>query len=183
MAKNILIGLNIIALLGSVYWLTIEHKPEPLVTLILTLANLVGLTFEDKINKNIFKSKVKIDTNYGNSSGSVQTQNNVFGTDQLKKTTQTNSLPCLVTIYDGDPASSQPVKEKPIGGIDVLVNSSNISVGDGHKNGSSYFSSDNGQNAKFINHIDAGDKLYWNGSIAGFQLDTSDNLRLDYMTK
>lgn len=79
-------------------------------------------------------------------------------------------------------ASTQPVKEKPIGGISVIVNTTNFAVGDGQKNEACFFSSDNGLTAKFINHVEIGDKLYWNGSIAGFQLDSSDTIRLDYMT-
>lgn len=85
MTKNILIGLNIIALLVSIYWLTAEIKAEPFITLILTIANLVGLKLEDKINTNIFKTKVNIATNNGNSAGTVHRQKNYFGSSNLKK--------------------------------------------------------------------------------------------------
>ncbi len=113
--------------------------------------------------------------------GSIGSQTINFGSTTLKKTSQINSLPCRTTTIDGELASTQSVKEKPVGGIIVTVNGMVIPVSDGDKTPACYFSSDNGLTAKFINQTEAGDKLYWNGSIVGWQLSDTDNLRIDYL--
>ncbi len=178
--KIILITLNIIALLGAIYWLMVEHKPEPFITLILTILNLLTLSFEEKINKVTFKSDFKVENNYGSTSGSIQNQFNNFGNHQIKETTQTEDLECLNTINDGTLAILQPIKEKPNGSVNIFVNGVHVSPGDGHKNSGCYFSSDEGQTAKYLNHLDIGDKLFWNGSIAGYQLTNEDFIRFSY---
>ena len=48
------------------------------------------------------------------------------------------------------------------------------------KSGPIYFSADGGTTAKTIANITAGDSLYWNGSIAGYELETSDDLDIAY---
>ena len=56
----------------------------------------------------------------------------------------------------------------------ILVSLSN------DKSGPIYFSADGGTNAKTIANITAGDSLYWNGSVAGYQLEASDDLDITY---
>lgn len=185
MTRKILITLNIIAVLGSIYWLIKENQPEPFTAVVLSIANLVGLTHEDKIDKTFFKTKQlnNISGYNNNITGSINSQTNHFTSSPsiFKHTSQINFIPCKSTNSDGDLASEQPVKEKPVGAIKVTVNGMVIPVCDGNKTEACYFSIDNGITAKFLNHIEPGDRLYWNGSRAGWNLEPTDDLRFDYL--
>jgi hypothetical protein len=64
--------------------------------------------------------------------------------------------------------------------VDVKVNGISYDVGDGVKTKDCYFSSDGGTTAKTIATIAAGDTLYWNGTISGFNLDTVDRVSMHY---
>ena len=48
------------------------------------------------------------------------------------------------------------------------------------KTEASYFSNDGGTSARLIADIEAGDTLYWNGSIAGYELDATDDIDVGY---
>ena len=50
----------------------------------------------------------------------------------------------------------------------------------GNKLGSFYFSKDGGVTAKSMSNLEAGDKLYWNGTIRGFQLGFGDIITISY---
>ncbi len=66
------------------------------------------------------------------------------------------------------------------GYIGVAVNGVLYVVGDGTKVGvACYFSGDGGTTARSMLSVVAGDSLYWNGSIAGFELIASD--RIDFL--
>lgn len=45
-----------------------------------------------------------------------------------------------------------------------------------------FFSGDGGVTARALDAIQAGDDLYWNTSVAGFALDTTDRIDFDYVT-
>jgi len=62
----------------------------------------------------------------------------------------------------------------------VSVNGVIVDVGDGAKNQDCYFSGDGGATARAIENIAAGDTIHWMGSIAGYQLDTTDRISLNY---
>lgn len=64
--------------------------------------------------------------------------------------------------------------------VSVLVNGLMTTVGDGVKTLNCYFSSNGGTTAKSISSLESGDQLIWNGAIAGFDLDASDRIDLDY---
>ena len=64
--------------------------------------------------------------------------------------------------------------------VTVKVNGIEVNLGDGVKTESCYFSNDGGDTAKAIADIEAGDILYWNGSIAGYQLDATDYIDISY---
>ena len=64
--------------------------------------------------------------------------------------------------------------------VTVKVNGIEVNLGDGVKTESCYFSNDGGDTAKAIADIEAGDILYWNGSIAGYQLDATDDIDISY---
>jgi hypothetical protein len=78
-------------------------------------------------------------------------------------------------IYISDPLVSQK-------GIEVLVNGISYVVGNGTKSEDCYFSVDNGDGARYFNNIEVGDELYWNGTIVGFDLSTSDRVDVNYDT-
>ena len=64
--------------------------------------------------------------------------------------------------------------------VTVKVNGLQCNVGDGAKDEAIYFSADGGTTAKTIANIAAGDTLYWMGSLAGYQLETDDDIDIDY---
>lgn len=64
--------------------------------------------------------------------------------------------------------------------VQVTVNGVGANLGDGVKTKDCYFSGDNGTTARAIADITAGDKLYWNGSIAGFELEDTDLVDIIY---
>lgn len=66
------------------------------------------------------------------------------------------------------------------GYVGVSVNGAFYSVGDGVKIRDCYFSADGGTTARAISAIAAGDTLYWNGLVAGFDLATSDRVSFHY---
>lgn len=108
-----------------------------------------------------------------------------FGTLQEDGRTLAASL----TTLDGDVACATglpatPVPPSPSGGaIQVFVNGVSVDVGNGVKTLSCYFSADGGVTARSFSALSAGDLLYWNGSIAGFQLETADIIDFNYLTR
>jgi hypothetical protein len=65
--------------------------------------------------------------------------------------------------------------------VQVLVNGLNVNLGDGSTTAQPcYFSNDGGVTAKEIKDIEAGDVLYWNGIVAGYNLDDTDDIDLLY---
>ena len=67
------------------------------------------------------------------------------------------------------------------GYVGVRVNGVSYLVGDATKVGvACYFSADGGATARSMKAIAAGDLLYWNGTIAGFQLDPTDSVDFLY---
>lgn len=97
-------------------------------------------------------------------------------------TKQNKNMAGKVTVNDGDLACDTGVATTPSdhGYIIVSINGNIVVVGDGVKTRDCYFSGDAGANARAIQNIVVGDKLYWNGSIAGFQLDTNDRIDFNY---
>jgi hypothetical protein len=70
----------------------------------------------------------------------------------------------------------------PSSGFMFFVNGQLLPVGDGTRNAPAYLSNDNGVTAVLFNEADSNSRLYWNTGIAGFELETSDNLTLHYFT-
>ena len=66
------------------------------------------------------------------------------------------------------------------GAINVIINGLNADESYGDRTGECYFSNDGGLTARASNSIVAGDTLYFNGNIAGFDLSTSDTIDLVY---
>jgi hypothetical protein len=66
------------------------------------------------------------------------------------------------------------------GYVRISVNGIGYILGDGVKTKDCYFSADGGTTARAISAIAAGDTLYWNGTIAGFDLETTDRVDMEY---
>jgi hypothetical protein len=90
---------------------------------------------------------------------------------QATITTSDNNLACPTAILSTPSVNSW---------IQVQVNGVSYKVGNGTKIGAPcYFSGDGGVTARATGWIISGDYLYWNGSVAGFQLDITD--RIDFL--
>ena len=87
----------------------------------------------------------------------------------------------LVTSADGDSTgitiTYTPFSDSP---VSVEINGIEANVGDGAKDEACYFSVDGGATARAMADIEAGDTLYWNGSIAGYELETDDDVDISY---
>jgi hypothetical protein len=82
-----------------------------------------------------------------------------------------NSLACATAIFSTPPVNAWAL---------VLVNGLSYQVGNGIKvSVPCYFSGDGGITARATGALAAGDLLYWNGTVAGFQLDGGD--RIDFV--
>jgi len=86
-----------------------------------------------------------------------------------------------VTTADGDD-SGVVITHTPFSdsNVQILVNGVNVNLGDGAKDQPCYFSVDGGTTARAIADIEGGDSLYWNGSIAGYELDGTDEIDVIY---
>lgn len=87
----------------------------------------------------------------------------------------------LVTSSDEDTTgltiTYTPFNDEP---VSVEVNGLECNIGDGVKDQACYFSADGGTTAKTMENIEAGDTLYWMGSIAGYELEASDDVDFNY---
>lgn len=87
----------------------------------------------------------------------------------------------LVTSSDGD-STGIAITYTPFSDsvVTIKINGMEINLGDGVKTEDCYFSNDGGATARAIANIEAGDILYWNGSVAGYQLDETDDIDISY---
>lgn len=97
-------------------------------------------------------------------------------------TASNKEMTASVTSADGDEACPVAIAATPVGDgyVRVFINGIGIAVGNGTKVGvPCYFSAD-GTAARALTDITGGDKLYFNGSVAGFELDADDVIDFDY---
>lgn len=66
------------------------------------------------------------------------------------------------------------------GSVQVFINSVALTESYGDKTGDVYFSNDGGTTARALADIEAGDELIWNGTIAGYELSTTDVIEIVY---
>lgn len=87
----------------------------------------------------------------------------------------------LVTSSDGD-STGIAITYTPFSDsvVTIKINGMEINLGDGVKTEDCYFSNDGGATARAIADIEAGDILHWNGSVAGYQLDETDDIDISY---
>jgi hypothetical protein len=92
-------------------------------------------------------------------------------------------MQALTTTADNALATNTPILHTPGGDgyVEVAINGVSVHLGDGLKTRDCYFSADGGVHARAIADITAGDKLYWNGSVAGFELVNTDHIDLFYI--
>ncbi len=87
----------------------------------------------------------------------------------------------LVTTSDEDSTgitiTYTPFNDEP---VSIEVNGLECNIGDGAKDEACYFSGDGGATARTMEDITAGDTLYWMGSIAGYELETDDDIDIEY---
>jgi len=85
-----------------------------------------------------------------------------------------------ITTTNGDLACGTALAATISTWVLVLVNGISYSVGDGSKLKNCYFSNDGGNTPRFTGDLVIGDLLYWNGSIAEFELSNSDVIDFIY---
>jgi len=87
-----------------------------------------------------------------------------------------------VTTADGDVACVTVVTSTPNASsyVGANVNGDIPELGNGIKTKDCYFSGDSGTTARAFGAVLTGDKLYWNGSIAGYQLAATDRITFTY---
>lgn len=88
-----------------------------------------------------------------------------------------------ITVNDGDLAVDTAILDKPVSAsfVKVFVNGVEVNSGGKVYPYDCYFSNDGGVTARQLGDEKQGDKLYWNGSIAGYQLDTVDLIDFNYL--
>lgn len=82
------------------------------------------------------------------------------------------------TTTDGDLASPTAVTLQPLGAVQVAINGESVPPSYGVTTGACFFSGDGGSTARAQGAIVPGDLLYWNGSVAGYELAPTDDVVL-----
>lgn len=97
-------------------------------------------------------------------------------------TPSNKNMVASITAIDNDVASTTGMVATPAQGsyVEVEVNGFGVVVGNASKVADCYFSGDSGTTPRAWNAIVAGDKLYWVGSVAGYQLDGNDRITFKY---
>lgn len=105
------------------------------------------------------------------------------GSSSAYPTTSNKAMAASTTTADGQSACSTTLANSPAqhSYVRVFVNGTAETLGDGAKTSSCYFSADGGTTARAYSAIAAGDTLYWVGSVAGYQLATTDIIAFDYV--
>lgn len=108
--------------------------------------------------------------------------NNRLVTPVVTPSAANKDMTASVTAADFDEACATAIAATPgnDGYAEVMVNGMKETLGDGVKTKSCYFSSDAGVTARLIANITTGDKLYWVGTVAGYQLAVTDKIDFLY---
>jgi hypothetical protein len=98
-------------------------------------------------------------------------------------TTSNKAMTASVTSSDFDEACATAIASTPAQSsfVAVLVNGILAELGNGVKTKDCYFSGNSGTTARAHNAVVSGDKLYWVGSVAGYQLATTDRIDFVYV--
>lgn len=92
-------------------------------------------------------------------------------------------MSALVTTSDGSMACDIGILDNPKPGsiVRVFVNGVEVNVGGKIYPYDCYFSPDGGITPRVLGDEKKGDKLYWNGSVSNYQLDTDDLIDFVYL--
>lgn len=99
------------------------------------------------------------------------------GAETFDDLNQTANITSADGDFTGATISNTPYNDS---NVQILINGISVNLGDGVKNQACYFSADGGATARPIADIEQSDALYWNGSIAGYELDGSDEIDIIY---
>jgi hypothetical protein len=104
------------------------------------------------------------------------------GSGSSKLNITDRNLTASLTTSDGDLACATAISETPEAdsGVRVYINSVRVSCGN-TVNDYCYFSADGGTTPRAFGSEQAGDLLYWNGSVAEYELETDDFITFDYI--
>ena len=93
------------------------------------------------------------------------------------------NMSAIVTTTDGDLACITDILDYPksTSFVKVFINGIEVNVGGNTYPFDCYFSSDGGTSIRTLGDARLGDKLYWNSSIAGYNLDTIDLIDFHYL--
>jgi len=139
-----------------------------------------GVTFLSELNDVTLMSQI-LDGDvliYNSMSGQWINSPNIVSQPSIQ-TPDDKFLNAITTDADGDPASVGTITNTPIDGcyVEVKINGIEYEVGNGVTNKVCYFANPatptlaRGFSSAHANgQVQAGDRLYWNGSIIGFQL-------------
>ena len=88
-----------------------------------------------------------------------------------------------ITVNDGNLACNTAILDTPVRAsfIKVFVNGIEVNVGGATYPYDCYFSSDGGTTVKTLGYEKIGDKLYWNYSVANYNLDVIDLIDFHYL--
>jgi hypothetical protein len=103
------------------------------------------------------------------------------GTSAAFPTSGNKYMTALATTSDFDSACSTTLAATPAGSSAVSVFVNGMRVRLGSKTSDCYFSGDSGTTARAVGSAVSGDGLYWVGSVAGYQLSTTDRIDLEYV--
>lgn len=151
-------------------------------------SDLVGTGLEENLNNLRLSAQGNGIAGGGGSLLSVQAADTsiIVGAGGVKAAVPSASnknMAASTTVNDNDEACATGIVGTPNGDgyVQVMINGVQASVGNGAKDKDCYFSADGGVTAKAIAAIAAGDKLYWVGSVAGYQLDlATDKIDFNY---
>lgn len=93
------------------------------------------------------------------------------------------NMPASVTTTDGSLVTTIAIIDRPVSSSHVRVFVNGVEVNTGGKTypHDCYFSADGGITERILGDERQGDRLYWNGSVAGYNLDTIDLIDFIYL--
>lgn len=172
----------------------LKYVIEPNLSFFYTKNNLVIIKLEDKNEILLdFSSKLEavkaIEKINGVKLFFTNKQNTNQETNQVLKYSKSNlNMIANITTSNGSPALTTGITLYSIQDepkidtfIEVFINGVKMIVGGKTSPYDCYFSNDGGITAKQLGSERKGDYLYWNGTVAGFELDHSDKIDFIYL--
>jgi len=196
-------GANTIGATNLAYWETTSFTSNIAETIIHDLGtlnvvlNVVDVTTNESVEAHIDNYQINSfdvtlsDTNPNIKIVVMGAGASLSSTSSMIMSPDDKFLVALDTTTDGDLASNNGITNTPIDGCYVVlyINGQEIEVGNGIATKSCFLANSatptipKGFSSGHVNgQVTSGDKIYWNGSIAGFELNTTDRISLHYLT-